>query len=298
LNSKKNENQIAFLLLTIFLTMLSINGCSSGIKMQSDWQDQEFTLNGKVSDWGTTLHPASDSKINVGFKNDDEFLSLCISTEDRATIMQIMKFGFVVWLEPENGDTKQFGIKYPIQTMPLDKHEMTKDNPDGLFGENLRAAPTEEKMYNRMLEELQKQIEFQVVDKDDVPITAIPVINREGIKIKIGMEKGMLVYELQIPLKRSSDYSFAVGALPGEKIKVKFETLQPDFSDMKKASGEGFGEDEGSGGGRSSGEQREGSMSQRSGRGGRRHSEGAGSINKSETLDYSVELTLTTGSKK
>lgn len=288
MNDKKNENRIVFLLLNIFLMMFVINGCSSGIKMQSSWQDQEVTLNGKASDWGTALQPGTNNKINIGFKNDDAFLSLCVTTEDRTTIMQIMRSGFVVWLEPENGDTKQFGIKYPIQTMYEERRDITKENPISLFGENQRETRTADKMDNHLLEELQKQIEFQVVDKNNVPITAIPVINKEGIKIKIGLEKGTLVYELQIPLKRSADYSFAVGALPGEKIKVRFETLQPDFSDIKKSFGEGE-----RGGGRASGEEPEGGMPQGGGRGGRRGREGSGAMKKIDKLDYSIELTLT-----
>ncbi|MDP3148030.1 MAG: hypothetical protein Q8N83_02760 [Ignavibacteria bacterium] len=294
----KKRNKKVFLFLLIFPVMLFIiNGCSSAPQMQSDWHEKVSSIDGKNSGWETKVYPVPAEKINVGFTNDDDFLYVRLTTDDRSTIRQILKAGFIVWIEPASGNTKQFGIKYPLPGLPPDQLDRTALDPDGLKREPRGEQPSMANMEQRMLEQLQKQVEFQIIDKNKKPITAIPIINREGINLEIRMEKGILIYELQVPLIASDMYSFAVGAKPGEKVKIKFETEAPMFGNMKRpqegmsadgqqlggdgdmpSNGEGRGEGRHSGGGRSGGSMPPGG--------------GPGGMKKVETLDYSVELTL------
>jgi len=265
--------------------------------MQSDWHEKASGIDGKDSEWRANIHPVTEKKINVGFTNDDDFLYVRLTTDDLSTIWQILRAGFIVWLEPASGNTKQFGIKYPLPGLPPDQLDRNVMDPDGLNREPRGEQPPLVNMEQRMLEQLQKQIEFQIIDKHKKPITAIPLINREGISLKIDFEKGILAYQLQVPLKTSDNYSFAVGAKPGEKVEIKFETEAPKFADMKRpkdgmiaggeqpggdgetpSKGEGRGEGRHSGGGRSGGSMPPGG--------------GPGGMKKVETLDYSVELTL------
>ncbi|MFH1197300.1 MAG: hypothetical protein V1720_16495 [bacterium] len=297
MNFIKRSNRI-FLLLLIFPAMVFlINGCSSAPQIQSVWHEKTSTTDGNDFERKTNLHPVPEKKINVGFTNDDEFLYVRLTTDDRSTIRQILRAGFIVWFEPASGNTKQFGIKYPLPGLPPDQLDRIAMDPDGLNREPRSEQPPMANMEQRMLEQLQKQIEFQIIDKHKKPITAIPVINREGISLKIDFEKGILTYDLQVPLKTSDNYSFAVGAKPGEKVEIKFETEEPKFGDMKTpergmpsdgekpgddgdmpSNGEGRGEGRHSPGGRSGGSIPPGG--------------GPGGMKKVETLDYSVELTL------
>lgn len=287
-----------FLLLLIFPAMVFVlNGCGSAPQMQSDWHEKVSTTDGNDFEWESNLHPVPEKKINVGFTNDDDFLYVRLTTDDLSTIRQILKAGFIVWFNPASGNTKQFGIKYPLPGLPPDQLDRTAMDPDGLNREPRGEESSMANMEQWMLEQLQKQIEFQIIDKHKKPITAIPLINREGISLKIDFEKGILAYQLQVPLKTSDNYSFAVGAKPGEKVEIKFETEEPKFGDMKRpkdgmiadgeqpgsdgdapSKGEGRGEGRHSGGGRSGGSMPPGG--------------GPGGMKKVETLDYSVELTL------
>lgn len=239
-----------------------INGCSSAPQMQSDWHEKTSGIDGKDSEWRAGIHPVTEKKINVGFTNDDDFLYVRLTTDDRSTIRQILRAGFIVWFEPASGNTKLFGIKYPLPGLPPDQLDGNVMDPDGLNSELHSEQPPNANMEQRLFEQLQKQIEFQIIDKNKKPITAIPVINREGINLEIGMEKGILIYELQVPLTASDIYSFAVGAKPGEKIKIKFETEEPKFAEMKRPER------------------------------GMPPGGGSGGMEKVETLDYSVELIL------
>ena len=297
MNFKERNKKIYLLLLVLPSMLFIINGCSSAPQMQSDWHETTSLIEGKNSEWTTDLSAVPAKKINVGFKNDDDFLYVRLTTDDRSTIRQILRAGFIVWIEPASGNTKQFGIKYPLPGLPPDQLDRTAMDPDGLKREPRGEQPSMANMEQRMLEQLQKQVEFQIIDKNKKPITAIPVINREGINLEIGMEKGILVYELHVPLTASDIYSFAVGAKPGEKVEVKFETEEPKFADMKRPQ-EGMSADGQQPGG-------DGDMpSNGEGRGEGRHSRGErsggsmppgggpGGMKKVETLDYSVELTL------
>jgi len=265
--------------------------------MQSDWHEKVTGIDGKDFEWGTNIHPVPEKKINVGFTNDDDFLYVRLTTDDRSVIRQILKAGFIVWIEPASGNTKQFGVKYPLPGLPPDQLDRTALDPDGLKREPRGEQSSMANMEQQMLAQLQKQIEFQIIDKNKKPITAIPIINREGINLEIWMEKGILIYELQVPLTASDIYSFAAGAKPGEKVKIKFETEEPRFGDMKRpheglsADGQkpgGDGDMPSNGEGRSEGRH---SRGERSG-GSMPPGGGPGGMKKVETLDYSVELTL------
>ncbi len=60
--------------------------------------------------------------------------------------------------------------------------------------------------------ELQRQSDFQILDKNKKIITEMPLYNKVGIKIKIEMKKGSFTYKLQFPLQLSNGYSFALEA--------------------------------------------------------------------------------------
>src|SRR5262249_53538815 len=54
-----------------------------------------------------------------------------------------------------------------------------------------------------------------------------------GFQVKIGQVAGWLVYEMKLPLQKTDEIEYAIGARPGSRISVGFETL--------KAKGESHG---------------------------------------------------------
>jgi hypothetical protein len=264
-----------FVLPVIVSSIFLINGCAAGSKMNSLWQNSEIKIDGDASEWSKSIQQIPDKKISLGFRNDDKFLYVCLASEDRLKIMMITRAGLIVWFEPESGDKNKFGIRYPMvitTSNPIPMPEMNRSGGQG--------STSLDNIINKMLEQ---QNEFQIINKDKFPLTALPIVNNEGIEAKLGYRSNQFVYELKVPLATNTNFSYAVDALPGEKIKVKFETEEFSFEGMHGAGG---------GGRMPSGGGRHGGVAGRPGDGGMRP--GMGGANMSEQLNYTVEINLET----
>jgi uncharacterized membrane protein YgcG len=272
----RSKKKSFFILPLILSGIFLINGCAASSNMNSLWQNNEIKIDGDASEWSRSIQQIPDKKISIGFRNDDKFLYVCLASEDRSKIMMITRAGLIVWFEPESGDKNKFGIKYPIavtQSTPLKAPEM---NREGKTGENI------DNILNKWLEE---QNEFQIINKDKFPLTALPFVNDEGIEAKLGYRSNQFVYELKVPLATNEQFSFAVDAMPGEKVTVKFETEEFITEGMRDNRSSGGGMmSPGSGSGNRSGGGKGG------GGGGMRPGMGGG--NMFEPLNYTVEVKL------
>lgn len=263
-----------FVLPVIVSSIFLINGCAAGSKMNSLWQNSEIKIDGDASEWNKSIQQIPDKKISLGFRNDDKFLYVCLASEDRLKIMMITRAGLIVWFEPESGDKNKFGIRYPMMITPSTSMQMPEMNRVGGHDANL------DNIINKMLEQ---QNEFQIINKDKFPLTALPIVNNEGIEVKLGYRSNQFVYELKVPLATNTNFSYAVDTLPGEKIKIKFETEEFSSESIHGAGG---------GGGMPSGGGRHGGAAGRPGGGGMRP--GMGGANMLEPLNYTVEINLET----
>lgn len=272
-----------FILSVVASSIFLISGCTASLKFNSAWQDNEIKIDGNMSEWNKSIQQIPDKKISIGFRNDEKFLYVCLASEDRSKIMMITRAGLIVWFEPESGVKNKFGIRYPIATALSTLMPTPEMNREGTQGSNL------EKILTKILEQ---QNEFQIINKDKFPLTALPIVNNEGIEIKLGYHSNQFVYELKVPLAVNSDYSYAVDALPGEKVKVKFETEEFSLEGMRgtgsgMSSGDGGGIPQG-GGGRPGGGRPGGGM----------RNPGMGGGNLFEPLNFTLEINLEASSIK
>lgn len=287
---KQNKVAFKFLLLTAAVfSGIALSACSPGKQMTSNWQQEQIQMKGDLSFWRSKVFEIPDKKFGVGFANDDKFMYVCLTTDDRSKIFQILRNGFIVWFEPESGNYKPFGIKYPLVNV-FDKPQQPEQfNGTEMPGENVQ------RNFSKMLE---NQNEFEVVNEDKYPLLALPLVNKEGIEAKLSISDGRLIYELKVPLAAAKQYSFAAGAMPGEKIKVRFETLQASADKRERSSGFEAGDREGR-----SPEGGEGDMPRGGARGGRRGEggmrQGMGRSGTSDPINYTIDLQLekATGSK-
>ena len=60
----------------------------------------------------------------------------------------------------------------------------------------------------------------------------MPAESKQGIEAKLGFNADRFIYELKVPL-RNNNFAYQVSALPGENIKVKFETEEPDSKEFQ-----------------------------------------------------------------
>jgi len=196
-----------------------VTGCGSGEQLISTWQNHEIRIDGDPAEWKSTLHQVPDKKIFIGFKNDNKFLYLCLTTNDRAKVIQMFRSGFITWFEPENGDYKPFGISFPQPNVFSDQQQFKQSNQ----GVN-RESSQEENPDNIMDNMIMQQTQLEIVNKDKYPLIALPLINKEGIEAKLSIKDNYFVYELKVPLAVGNDYSYTAGVTPGNTIKIRFET--------------------------------------------------------------------------
>ena len=223
---KKLINKKNFVASLILLIALIAGGCGSAVKLQSNWDEGEIKIDGSPNDWQNGGFIINDEKVSVNFKNDDKFLYKCLMTNDRGKMMQIIRSGFITWFIPETGNSKIFGIKFPMQVSLLDKDERQE------FNKELFRPDEMQKQFSKMINNAN---EFQIINEDIFPLNQYSVENNEGIKVKLGYDADRFVYELQMPIESHESFAYKIAAQPGEKIKIKFETLDSEFDEMPNA---------------------------------------------------------------
>jgi hypothetical protein len=242
---KKVKEKIVLSSLVLLITV-TFFGCGTSKEIISSWQSGDIKIDGSVSDWGKNIQLIPKEFFSVGFKNDDKFLYIGLTTSDRSKIFEIFRSGLIVWFKPDNPDYKTIGIKYPLTDMREGGMKMPEMDRGGIkpgdMNENGRPRENPGAMFEKMLV---TQNELEIINEDKYPLMALPLANKDGIEVKLGFSEEKFVYELKIPLAVEKQYSFTAGAIPGEKIKVIFET---EKAEMTKRPEDGGGMKMGGGG--------------------------------------------------
>ena len=255
------------------LSLVFLSGCGGEQQLLSNWTNQQIKIDGETSDWQNNLNYLKDENVALGFKNDNKFVYVCLTTNDFTKVFPMLRGGFITWFEPENGG-KTIGVKFPINN--ISNTDKVPSSSEEIYN---RRNPGE--FINRMLE---RQNELQILNEDKLILTDMPIKNKEGIEAKLGYNSDRFVYELKVPLS-DSNYAYKLSANPGGKLKIRFETEQPDWKNINR---------EREGGMRMSGGE-EGERSEFGGErpeGGRRFGMRNGSRDSFEPLNFSVEVTL------
>lgn len=216
-------------LLTIYFlsTIVLISGCSTQKHTLSNWRSNNVSVDGDISDWNNAIKKEEGKNYSLGISNDDKFFYLLLTTDNRMTMMQMLRNGITIWIKPYGYDKDVFGIKYPIAKQ-TDLAELRGVNRDMLNPANLE---------NLLKSFLDKQNELEIINPDKYPIAAMPIENNMGIKAKLGYSNQNFVYELQIPLMVTDDHQFALGTLPGEDFGIRIEVDEFKFGGMGQGSG-------------------------------------------------------------
>ncbi|MCD6163190.1 MAG: hypothetical protein J7K40_12390 [candidate division Zixibacteria bacterium] len=197
------------LIFAILPLVYFISSCND-IKMNSQWCNREIFIDGMSFDWENILMNFEYKKINLGILNDDAYLYICLVPLDEVIIQQVMMMGFTVWLTAESDKDFKLGICYPVGIG--NNRRLLKDIPIEQNREELK----------RIFEESLNEIMIISSNKGDT--ITIPVENISSVEVRVGTKNERMVYELKIPLIKSSDYPYAIGAFAGQQIEIEFLT--------------------------------------------------------------------------
>jgi hypothetical protein len=191
-------------------------GCSGSLKLSSTWRQDTIVIDGMGTEWQRGLFYDKESDIAYSIRNDDEYVYLFLKTQNRSIQMNMIKAGFTVWFDAEGGKDHSFGVRYPLAGQGARSEFQPESHDEQIPSENSQAL-----------------LELEIVgDKKEV-VQRFSILDVPGIRVKIGRLQDALVYELRVPLRKTSLTPFAVGITTENRIGVGFE-IEDDNRDYIK----------------------------------------------------------------
>jgi hypothetical protein len=194
----------------------------------------DIIIDGDHADWNDHLSLIEKHDVSVGVQHDDEDLYLCLVTTDRQIQNQVLRMGLTIWLSPEGGKKKQFGIHYPIglmgSGMPI-REIMPSRSPDA-----------EDQSYDRMEELIIRSLfELEILGPEKEDVERMHVNQALGLEVKVGRAGGLMVYELKVPRIRDENHPYGLDTTMNESWVCGFETGEIEFNQMQSGMGSRMG---------------------------------------------------------
>jgi hypothetical protein len=166
-----------------------------------------MNIDGGDSEWQSGLYYDKESDMVFGVRNDDTYAYVFLKTQNRSTQMQIMRQGLTVWFDREDGKNQAFGIKYPMRR---------QETRSGF------SSDTNEEKPQPFLDQEYPELEMIGPRKEDVQ--RFSPLEAPGVRVKLGRTRETLIYELCVPLKKTSEHPFAIEPNSAHRIGIEFET--------------------------------------------------------------------------
>lgn len=175
--------------------------------LASQWRTKDIHVDGENTEWGP-LAVIEDGPA-VGVENDADALYVIATTSDQ-TLRQTLAQGLIVWLDATDHKKKTFGIGIPGVVEP------------GGAGPRRLAPPTE----GVLLPEPATSItQFDVYGPGKKERHLVRLDPSLGVELAAIEDRGVLTYELKVPLAKDGSRLYAVGAAPGATIGIGLESV-------------------------------------------------------------------------
>ncbi len=245
---------------------IAIHAAASKSHLDSRWRDRDIVVDGSNLEWPGPLVQLDDkTPIVVEAMNDGTSLYLAMHVSDPMTRSRITRQGLVVWFDPSGKDKKAFGIKYPVGSpgggmrgRSGGERGMGQGYPGQGGRSRDRGSSDDPDQPDPGSVDVPNRLEVLGPKKDD--IRSFVADRAPGIEVKIGQVEGALVYELKVPLVKSREIEYAIGAQPGALIGIGLETPKIESPREGMTAGRGGGMGGGGMGGGMGGRGRGGGM--------------------------------------
>jgi hypothetical protein len=163
--------------------------CNSKTVLNSSWQKDKINIDGKLSDWNGLIKQTPDREFGIGIANDDSSLFVCLTSDDRRIIHQVMRSGMTMWFENGKSKHNRLGIRFPMgmagSDMNFRRFRETQDNNDSV---------------RQIMQETLNTMEILGPEKTDTVPMRTTIAESFGIQMKVSPERGCFLYELKVPL--------------------------------------------------------------------------------------------------
>jgi hypothetical protein len=210
------------------LLLAMVNGCSSLPQFASRQCTKPIIVDGDKDEWiGAPAYINKENTIAVSICHDAEYLYLCLTSQDPETQMQIMRNGLTIWFDKKGSNNKTFGINFPLA-------KKMDSPPPAANRERMRDPEEARKMMEQSL------FELEIVGEKETDRYRLAVNNEEGIRAKIDRgEDNLLIYELQVPFKKTPQHPNAIELADGSFVGLGVEAGTMENSQGKKRSERG-----------------------------------------------------------
>ncbi|MCL4848696.1 MAG: hypothetical protein KJ066_19280 [Acidobacteria bacterium] len=232
---------------------------SDPLPLPATWRAAPLVADGDDAEWSEPATSLGSVAVSVSVANDDQHLFLRLRTSDRTAAIQIVRAGFIVWFDPGGRDRKVFGIKYPVGT-PLNEDDfpargagrprVPPRDPDTSGDDDDRrprrppargeGAQDEARPPAAPLVPADPSLvppRLELLGRDKNAHRTLLLDHTPGIRVAVGRADDTLVYELVVPLSRTADAPYAVGARPGTTIGLGVETLKLELPKLESRAG-------------------------------------------------------------
>jgi hypothetical protein len=204
-------------------------GCGA-MKIDSTWRQSAIVPDGSATDWGSELFYVEKLRADFGVVNDDSTLYLCVILRDRQVERQLAASGMEVWFEPQGSHAVPTGVHFPLADLPPGGGLQG----EGMEGEGKPARARHEgggDWGKEASERTPRPPHFRtdaVQILGDSTLGPMQVSDVPGLRVAVASSPSRaVVYELAMPLARTGEHPYAIGARPGDVVLVRLEVPTP-----------------------------------------------------------------------
>ncbi len=195
---------------TILFLLVTVSGCRV-VEVQSVWPPAEINVDGQPYDWEKdTFITLMNKNIGMGIQNDSENLYIIFAIRNRVWIDRMQRSGMYLWFDTTGEMKRNFGLRYicRLHIVEVPKEGAVKTpaiNPPGGTSDYYVSIDDYLTVRDRAVERQEKIIP----DGSSGPAANFSPPTKFNPSY---------IYEFSIPLKKTDDDSYGIGAKPGQVI--------------------------------------------------------------------------------
>ncbi len=205
------------LISVVVLFVLILIGFSAEEIIQSSWTVQPIKIDGLSQDWSDiNLNSDKKSKVDYAFQNDGEYLYTLFKFNDPATLSSIQTTGMRLWFNLEGKNKKVAGVRLITKQVTTEEYIAFIEKKQGPLPDKDKNEIHANPLYVISLSES--------LNKKGEPVPQSPgTENSFPVRFQVITQENIVIFEMAVPLKKTSDSSPGIGTEPGNIIKVAFE---------------------------------------------------------------------------
>jgi hypothetical protein len=187
----------------LFYSLL-LASCAS-TEIQSYKLDRRIDIDGDNADWAQIpSYVVEKQNVTIAITNDNADLYLCLTSADQGVQRQFFRMGFTVWIDPDGGSHKTFGIRFPLKMDPGEMLDQRNDpQSDQGTGRSDHQQDGLDPQQDRSRAIPQRNLtEMELIGPSEGDVTMVSTLQEKEILVKARNVRQSLVYELRIPLRR------------------------------------------------------------------------------------------------